>query len=207
MSKHKELLTPPPRQAGLTRRLGSACLQGQDRTTGEADCCNEEGTLTRTFWTKTCFLCEDGTSSCRTYCPHLRNTMTWPFRKNTCESERFMDPINSSATASMTFGTQVVRTGTVCNVMAATRCAVVRIQACLLHATSSPGMDRVAEWFSLLERLIYHPSQRTFSLQLEEELEPEVWDSHKADSWALPSSERQQYCYEVQRNAFAFSEA
>ena len=34
------------------------------------------------------FLCEDGTSWCRTCCPLLRNALTWPFQslKNTCES-------------------------------------------------------------------------------------------------------------------------
>ena len=52
----------------------------------------------------------------------------------------------------------------------------------------------------------FSPSQRTFSLQLEEELEREVWDSLEADSWALLSSEWEQYCYEIQGNAFAFSE-
>ena len=45
------------------------------------------------------------------------------------------------------------------------------------------------------------------SLQLEKELEREVWDSLKAGSWALLSSEWEQYCYGIQRNTFAFSEA
>ena len=39
----------------------------------------------------------------------LRNTTTWPFQnlRNTCESKKFVDPKSSSATTSMTFGTQV----------------------------------------------------------------------------------------------------
>ena len=71
-------------------------------------------------------------------------------------------------------------------------------------------MDRVAgmvpAWFSLHERLIFQPVSKNISLQLEEELEGEVWDSFKADNWALLSSEWEQYCKKLQGNAFDFSE-
>ena len=45
-----------------------------------------------------------------------------------------------------------------------------------------------------------------FSLQLWEELEREAWDSLEAESWASLSSEWELFCYEIQGNAFAFSE-
>ena len=51
----------------------------------------------------------------------------------------------------------------------------------------------------------FSPCQR-ISLQLEEELERDVWDSLEADKWALLSDKWEQYFYETQGNAFAFSE-
>ena len=54
-------------------------------------------------------------------------------------------------------------------------------------------MDRVAgmlaEWFSLHERLISQSVSKNISLQLEEELQCEVWDSLEAERGALLSSE------------------
>ena len=95
--------------------------------------------------------------------------------------------------------------------MAATRGAVFVFirDHCTPPAASS--MDRVAgmvaEWFSLHERLIFQSVSKNISLQLEEELEGEVWDSFKADSWALLSSEWEQYCYNLEGNAFGFSQS
>ena len=80
----------------------------------------------------------------------------------------------------------------------------------LLHTTFSPSMDRVAgmlaEWFSLHERLISQSVSKNISLQLEEELQCEVWDSLEAERWALLSSRMERYCYDIQGNAFDFAE-
>ena len=53
--------------------------------------------------------------------------------------------------------------------------------------------------FSVLGRLIFQSVSKSISLQLEEEFEREVWDSLKADSWALLGSKSGPSCYEMQR--------
>ena len=103
-----------------------------------------------------------------------------------------------------------MRSETVRNVMAATRCAVFVFKRVYYIPPPASGMDRVAglvaDWFSLRERLIFQSVFKNISLRLEGELEREVWNSLEADSWALLSSKWEQYCYEIQGNAFAFSE-
>ena len=94
-----------------------------------------------------------------------------------------------------------MRTETVRNVMAATRCAMFEFKSVCYIPLPAAGTDRVAGmvavWFSLHERFI----SKNISLQLEGEL-----DSLEADSWALVSSKReQQHRCEIQGNAFAFS--
>ena len=120
MRKQKELLTAPPchidlamipsllLQPGFMCRLDSGCLLGLDRTTGETNCCIEAVTSKDILDQSAHLLCEHETSYCGTYCPPLRNTLTWPLQnlKKTCESKKFMDPKSSSATTSMTFRTQ-----------------------------------------------------------------------------------------------------
>ena len=54
------------------------------------------------------------------------------------------------------------------------------------------------------ERLIFQSVLKI--IQVEEELEREVWDSLEADSWTLLRSEWEQYCNEIQGNTFAFSD-
>ena len=60
-----------------------------------------------------------------------------------------------------------------------------------------------AAWFSMHERLICQSVSKNTSLQLEEKLEHEGWDSLEADGWAVLGSEWEQYCYGIQRNAVA----
>ena len=71
-------------------------LPGKDWTTGGTNFCFEKVTSKD--------ILDQGA-----HCQLLRNTTTWPFQnlKNTCESKKFVDPKSSSATTSMTFGTQV----------------------------------------------------------------------------------------------------
>ena len=55
------------------------------------------------------FFREDEVSQYRTCCPLPRNTVTSLFQslKNSCESKTFMEPMNLSATVSMTSKTQI----------------------------------------------------------------------------------------------------
>ena len=102
-----------------------------------------------------------------------------------------------------------MRTETVLDVMAATRCAGFVFKRVDCIPLPASGMDRVAgmaEWFSLRERFIFQSVSKNISLQLEGRLEREVWDSLEADSWALLNREWEQYCHEIQGNAFVFSE-
>ena len=90
--KQKGLLTAPTHHAGLAtipssllrigsvRRLDSLCLWDRDQTSGETNSCIVEVTLKDILDQNAHFLCEDGTSWCRTYCPQLRIAMTWPFQ-------------------------------------------------------------------------------------------------------------------------------
>ena len=91
-------------------------------------------------------------------------------------------------------------------VMAAIRCAVVMFKRVYCIPIPASSMDRVggmvAEWFSMYKRLIFRSVSNNVSLQLEEEVEREVWDSLEADSWAVLRSEWEQYCYEIQINTF-----
>ena len=77
--------------------------------------------------------------------------------------------------------------------MAATRCAVFVFNRVYCIPLPASGVGRVAgmvaEWFSLHERLIFQSVSKNISLQLEEELEREVWHSLEADSWALLSGD------------------
>ena len=98
-----------------------------------------------------------------------------------------------------------MRTETVRNVMAATRCAVF-----VFKRVPASDLDRVAgmvaDGFSLHEHVIFQSVSNNISLQLEGELECEVWNSLEADSWAGLSNNWEQYCYEILGNAFAFAE-
>ena len=88
----------------------------------------------------------------------------------------------------MTSG-RFVRTETVRGVMAATRCAVFVFKRVYYIPLPASGMDRVAgmvaDWFSLHERLIFQSVSKKISLQLEEKLERDAWNSLEADSWSL----------------------
>ena len=66
-------------RVGSMRRLGSPCQWDHDQTTGETNLCVVQETSKDILDPNPHFLCEDGTSKCRTYCPLLRNTMTWLF--------------------------------------------------------------------------------------------------------------------------------
>ena len=90
--KQTELLIGPTHHAGLAtipssslrvgpvRRLDSLCLCDRDQTTGETKRCIGEATSTDILDQNVRFLCGDGTSWCETFCPPLRNVVTWPFR-------------------------------------------------------------------------------------------------------------------------------
>ena len=80
------------------RRLGSLCLWDRNQTTGETNCCIVQVTSKDILDRNACFLCKVGTSWCKTFCPPLRNVMTWPFQKskNICESETSMGSKSSS---------------------------------------------------------------------------------------------------------------
>ena len=135
-----------------------------------------------------------------------------PFQnmKISCESGRFRDAKNSS------HGLNDIRKASLCalrlSVMSrrpvAAQCSCSNVF--IAYRFQASGMDRVAgmvaECFSLHERLVFQCVSKNISLQLEEVLEREVRDSLEADSWVLLSSEWEQYCHEIQRNAFAFSE-
>ena len=59
-----------------------------------------------------------------------------------------------------------------------------------------------AAWFSMHERLICQPVSKNTSLQLEEKLEHEGWDSLEADGWAVLGSEWEQY--HLHQNDYSF---
>ena len=103
-----------------------------------------------------------------------------------------------------------MRTETVRNVMAATRCAVFAFKRVSFIPHPASDLDLVAgvvaDGFSLLERLIFQSVSKNISLQLEREVGREVWNSVEADSWAVLSNNWEQYCCEIQGNAFAFSD-
>ena len=110
----KKIQTAPARHAGLAtipssllrvgsvRRLGSPCLRDREQTAGETHCCIVEVTSKDALNRNARILCEDGTSWCKTFCPPLRNVMTWPFQSlnSTCESETSMGSESSSTTVS-----------------------------------------------------------------------------------------------------------
>ena len=153
-------------------------------------------------------LCEGETSWCRTFCPLLRNATTWPYQnlKNTCESE-----IHGPDTL-VSHGLNDIRNARLCarrlSVMScpplAAQCSYSNVFIAY-HFQPRPWIVWLVWWLTgsrCSKGSSFSPSQRT--LQPEEELERELWDSLEADSWALLISK--QHCYETQGNAFAFSE-
>ena len=89
---------------------------------------------------------------------------------------------------------------TVRNVMAATHCSVfVFKRVYCLPSLGVAGMVDV--WLWLDEQAIFQSASKNVALQLEEELERNVWDSLEDDKWALVSDESEQYHYETRENA------
>ena len=154
------------------------------------------------------FLCEDGTSSMQDVLP----TTAQHSDVAVSEIENYF-PIGKSHGHSER---EFVRAEAVRNVVAATRCAVFVFKRVYCKPLPASGMDRVAgmvaDWFSLHERLIFQSVIQSVSENKRNQFSwrrcpsEQVWDSLEADSWALLRSEWEQYCWEIQGNAFAFSE-
>ena len=134
------------------RRLDSAFLLELDQTIGETNCCIEEVTSKDLLDQNAHFLCEDETSQCRAYCPLLRNTMTWPLQNlKTLASQRNSWTQKARQPRPQWHSERrLVRTETVRNVMADTRCAVFVWRVWWL--TGSRCMNGSS----------FSPSQRTF---------------------------------------------
>ena len=79
---HVSLATIPSSflRVGSALRLGSPCLWDSDQIAGDTNCCIVQVTSRDILVQNAHLRCEDGPSQCRTHCPLLRNTVTWPLQ-------------------------------------------------------------------------------------------------------------------------------